>query len=281
MMKWFSLLLMILLLHLSTTQAVEEISISNIASVNCKPVYDQSSSDFQIFIQCDDITLPPKLQQRLEKELNKQIKLSEKQRCNPKFERILPNSSMQLTCGFSHENVQKLIGILIENYQILKKTLDELQVTEVEAGKLRGQAKNAFSLGELERTQSILDRIITLESEVGQKALKHLRDKLKVFEKAQVAAAQANGANSDLMRLQFRYEAAARYFLRAVDSIELLSKQLPGVQRKSLAYYLHQAAYSYYEAGLYSEAKHLYQRSLVINEKDLGKDHLIVAKTGC
>ena len=76
----------------------------------------------------------------------------------------------------------------------------------------------------------------------------------------------------------------ARTLARYPDAKRWLERLLAIQQEKNpnsidLAYVQHDLAWLYHDMGEYAKAEPLYQRSLTIREKALGKDHPLVAAT--
>jgi len=85
-----------------------------------------------------------------------------------------------------------------------------------------------------------------------------------------VSEAGSLAANGKLKLEQLAYREAGEYYERA-------AKLLPMGNDETLADYLNWAGYAFYHAGLYNQAKPLYERSLAISKKIHGKEHPDVA----
>ncbi|MDM8561902.1 tetratricopeptide repeat protein [Candidatus Marithioploca araucensis] len=94
------------------------------------------------------------------------------------------------------------------------------------------------------------------------------------FEQAdkRLSAAKSLAANGKLKMTQLAYREAGEYYERAANL-------LPAGNDEALVLYLNRAGVAFSHAGLYDQAKPLYERALAIREKVFGKEHPDVAES--
>jgi tetratricopeptide (TPR) repeat protein len=207
----------------------------------------------------------------------------------------------------------KLAEIATRHKDLLAR-LEATSSTDPEVQRLKAEARAALDAGDFGRAEELLNRAKARDLLVIEQMRATMERLQAALDARQLSAAEAAGANGDLMMTQIRYAEAARYYAEAVGLTpekyaEQLSERLTDwvgaawragdypsaldAARRVLALdearlpaddarlgsRLNNLAVLYQATGRYAEAEPLHERALAIVEKALGPEHPNVATT--
>ncbi|MDD2814568.1 MAG: tetratricopeptide repeat protein [Thiotrichaceae bacterium] len=188
---------------------------------------------------------------------------------------------------------QKILDGLLQAVEKRQVPLDKLDSTLTEIAKRYqelleraskftsddSEIKSILEAAKLALEQTQFDKAEQLYNQVSDRevtAIKAIRQEeqplQEVREKRMFTVAEAKFANFQLNEMQLAHAEAAKYGLQAIEA-------LPAKYEESLGNYLNDTALATYMAGQYNEAKTLFERSVAIREKALGKEHPNVAQS--
>jgi tetratricopeptide (TPR) repeat protein len=205
----------------------------------------------------------------------------------------------------------KLIEIA-QRYQALLVQLEGMSSPDLEVQRLKAQAQEALDAGDFNRSEEFLNQAKARDLLIIEQMRATMERMRAALDARQLSAAEAAGANGDLMMTQIRYAEAARYYAEAVGltpekyaeqlserltdwataawragdyptaveaahrTLVLDEARLPAGDAQ-LGSRLNNLALFYQATGRWAEAEPLHRRALTVFEKALGPDHPDVA----
>jgi len=165
--------------------------------------------------------------------------------------------------NISVEKVASTLMDMAKRYKELRTQVQSYTSDDPEIQALLSTAQKELEQGHFEETERLYNQVAKQIEEKLQN-LQEIKDK-RLF-----SAAEAKFANGKLKMIQLAYLDAAHYYQKAVELLPVKYEEKSGL-------YLNESAFAFHAAGQYSEAKPLFERSLAIFEKVLGKEHPDVA----
>jgi len=174
------------------------------------------------------------------------------------------------------EDLDSTLREIAKRYKDLLVKVGTLNSNDESINLLIKRAEQALENGEFDKTESLfnLAKKQSLESAKKRKAL--IEEQQVLYEEEMFSAALSAEANGELKMTQLAYKEAGEYYQEAADLLPKAELMLKGENRLSmvgllyqstLAEYLNQAGVAFNSAGLYTQAKLLLERALVIREK--------------
>jgi tetratricopeptide (TPR) repeat protein len=190
-------------------------------------------------------------------ELSKELGIT--QNALENFFKILKEQSVP------YQDYDNTLRIIAERYLNNLKELANFQSEDPEVKALLTKAKQVLEQCEFDQAEDLINQAKTKDLLAAKKMQENANKRF-------LSAAEGAARNGELKLTQIKYVEAASYFQEAADIV-------PSEFAEKLANYLNNAGSAWHDAGKYAEAEPLYQRSLAIREKALGKDHPDIAQS--
>jgi len=173
------------------------------------------------------------------------------------------------------ESLKETLVEIAKRYNALLKTVGNLQPEDPRVAELIEQAQHALKQCDVDKCQfakakMLLSKAGDLDIEAAKQLQAQAQQAQETANKRLLSAAKSRATIGELQMTQLAYKEAGEYYQEAAEL-------LPAGNDEKLAEYLNKAGQTFYYAGLYDQAKPLYEKALVIREKILGSEHPDVA----
>jgi len=168
------------------------------------------------------------------------------------------------------EDLDSTLREIAKRYKDLLAKVDTLKSNDESVKLLITQAKQALEAGEFDKAESLFNQAKKTDIEAAKQLQAQVQQVQETANKRLLSAAESTAANGELKITQLAYKEAGEYYQEAAEL-------LPAGNDEKLAEYLNWAGEAFYYAGLYDQAKPLFEKALAIREKILGSEHPDVA----
>ncbi|MFV9692032.1 MAG: tetratricopeptide repeat protein [Desulfobacteria bacterium] len=165
--------------------------------------------------------------------------------------------------GVPAEEYDSTLRRIAKTYKELAERLERFSSSDPMVTALKEKAKEYLKSGDLEQAESFLNKAMVQDLEAARRMN-------EIAEVRMVSAAASMAEIGELKEIQLDYKEAASYYRQASESV-------PKGNDLILAQYLGMWGLASYYSGVYAAAEKPLRRSLMINEKALGRDHPDVA----